>query len=146
MSPDLLITAGERRLRVLVRAARGISPIFSSDYCGLREFTAATDLRAPATPARMETETERGVFASAEVLPVTAPDPAPSAAWLAEQIEGVLGERPGEAWGFAAEPPLFQAVLGRLRPGIRGSLVETIQRDLSTVSPARLAEHFRART
>ena len=142
MAPHYIVVCSEARFRVLERFARPgqmsatLREVIVRDFMplgaarggeaghngGLRVGRAGEDLSVP-----MDDDQRR------------------SAEWMADQLDHFLMERPGQAWAFAASPPLHQAVLQRLRPSVRGSLVEAVQRNLSHLPVTELAVHFKAR-
>lgn len=65
--------------------------------------------------------------------------------WLVDQIEHFLLARPGHSWALAASPSLHDLIVARLRPSVRGSLTETLERNIATASTSDIAGHFRGR-
>lgn len=148
MAPHYIITVSEGRFRVLERFARPgqLTPT-------LRE-VASHDFM-PVGTAYTPRETDRAGLISAAALRfghgadersiLPDDDHRRSVDWLVDQIEHFLLARPGQAWAFAAGPNLHNPVLERLRPSVRGSLVESIQKNLALTPPTELATHFRVR-
>jgi hypothetical protein len=62
---------------------------------------------------------------------------------LVALIEDFLLERPDESWAFAAGPRLHNPVLDRVRPSVRGGLVESVQANLAFNSSTEVLEHFK---
>lgn len=144
MAPHFIITASEGRFRVLERFARP-----GQTTASLREI--ANHDFIPLVGARSVGATRPGLLASQGPHPG---ESAPSieegglrrsADWLADQIERFLMSRPGLAWAFAAGPELHNPVLERLRPSVRGSLVESVQRNLALTPPSEIKLHFKVR-
>lgn len=142
MAPHYIIICSEGRFRVLERFARP-----GQMTATLREVTARDFM--PMGAARGGAVGHNGglhVGQAGEDLSVSLDDDQRRCAdWLADQIEHFLMERPGQAWAFAASQPLHNAVLHRLRPSVRGSLVESVERNLSHLPTSELAMHFRVR-
>ena len=148
MAPHYIITVSEGRFRVLERFARPgqlrptLREVTSHDFMplagaqggrgGLRPGYAGTNLR----PASRGEEPPP---------PIPDEDKQRAVEWLAEQIEHFLLQRPGQAWAFAAGPELHNPILARLRPSVRGSLVESVQRNLALTPANDLAVHFKVR-
>jgi hypothetical protein len=149
MAPHYIITVSEGRFRVLERFARPghITPT-------LRE-VASHDFM-PAASAYSAREINQIGHGSTNLLRHLGQGAGGSAPphddehrrtvdWLSEQIEHFLLARPGQAWALAAGPNLHNPILERLRPSVRGSLVESVQKNLALTPPAELATHFRVR-
>lgn len=142
MAPHYIIICSEGRFRVLERFARP-----GQMTATLREVTARDFMPLSSARGGMAGRSSTlHVGQAGEDLSVSLDDDQRrSADWMADQIEHFLMERPGQAWAFAANPPLHNAVLQRLRPSVRGSLVESVQRNLSHLPASELAVHFRVR-
>ena len=148
MAPHYIITVSAGRFRVLERFARPgqltptLREVASHDFLpvgaahGLRE--------ADRTPSF-----GGGSFLAARSGEAHGQSPEDDhrrvVDWLVEQIEHFLLARPGQAWALAAGPGLLEPILARLRPSVRGSLVESVQRNLALMPPSELATQFRVR-
>ena len=148
MVPHFIITVSEGRFRVLERFARPgqITPtlreVASHDFMPVASAFSTRELsdvgRFPLNSPRPADSDQSGVAQQDDERRRTAD-------WLAEQIEHFLLARPGQAWAFAAGPNLHNSVLGRLRPSLRGSLVESVQKNLALTPPDQIALHFKVR-
>lgn len=148
MAPHYIITVSEGRFRVLERFARPgqITPtlreVASHDFMPAASALSARELsdvgRFPLNSSK-PAGSEEGDFAQQE------DERRRSADWLAEQIEHFLLARPGQAWAFAAGPNLHNPVLSRLRPSLRGSLVESVQKNLALTPIEQISMHFKVR-
>lgn len=141
MAPHYIITVSEGRFRVLERFARPgqLTPT-------LREVTSHDFMPAGSGQhVREAAGVLRMAHGADERLPMMEDDQRRAVDWLADQIENFLLVRPGQAWAFAAGPNLHNPVLERLRPSVRGSLVESIQKNLALTPPSELATHFKVR-
>jgi hypothetical protein len=148
MAPHYIITVSEGRFRVLERFARPgqITPT-------LREIANHDFLpAASAYSAREINQIGHGSTNLLRHVPQGTGSASPhdderrrTVDWLAEQIEHFLLARPGQAWAFAAGPNLHNPILERLRPSVRGSLVESVQKNLALTPPAELATYFKVR-
>ncbi len=63
-------------------------------------------------------------------------------AWAAGCIENFMTPRAGDGWVFAAGPALHNPVLEALRPSLRETLAESVQKNLIHVSRTELATYF----
>lgn len=149
MAPHYIITVSEGRFRVLERFARPghITPT-------LRE-VASHDFM-PAASAYSAREINQIGHGATNLLrplgqsggggsPMADDERRRTVEWLVEQIEHFLLARPGQAWAFAAGPHLHNPVLERLRPSVRGSLVESVQKNLALTPAGELATYFKVR-
>jgi hypothetical protein len=147
MAPHYIITISEGRFRVLERFARPgqMSPklreVTSHDFMPL----AGAGGRGGPRAGYFGTNLRPSSRGEEPPPPVPDEDRQRAVEWLSEQIEHFLLERPGQAWAFAAGPDLHNPVLSRLRPSVRGSLVESVQRNLALTPATELALHFKVR-
>jgi hypothetical protein len=141
MAPHFIIAVSETRFRVLERFARP-----GQTTASLREIV--THGAAPVATARGGDHGRPGAFAGRRGETASAAGGAElrrAVDWLCDQIERFLIVRPGLAWAFAAGPEIHDPVLQHLRPSLRGSLVESVQHDLSQTAPSEIAGHFKVR-
>jgi hypothetical protein len=147
MAPHYVIVVSEGRFRVFERCARPgqLRPT-------LREVANHDFMPIGGTAGGREIERSGrfpvGTLLTAQAIEEHPPldnDQRRTVDWLTDQIERFLLARPGQAWAFAAADNLHDAVLERLRPSVRGSLVESIRKNLAFVPPSELAMHLRVR-
>lgn len=140
MTPHFLVLAGETRFRVLERFARPGWVSFT-----LREVV-SHDILTPHGVA-IASDGGRGGSLGSSVFPHATTDDHRHRAieWFAEHIERFLLARPGQAWAFAACPRLCRPILEGLRPSLRGSLVELVQQDLSSLPGSEVLGFFKSR-
>jgi Protein required for attachment to host cells len=147
MAPHFIITVSELRFRVLERTVRpgllsgALREVVVRDFMPLVGAHAA---REQQRAGRAPTFDSRHV-AGEQALNLDV-DPHNSVEWLVDQIERFLLDHPGQTWAFAAGPLLHNSVLQRLRPSVRGSLVESVHRNLAHTPAAELATHFKVRS
>ena len=148
MAPHYIITVSEGRFRVLERFARPghITPtlreISNQDFMPAASAYSAREINQI---GHGSTNLLRHVAQGGGAAPAQDDEHRRTVDWLAEQIEHFLIARPGQAWAFAAGPNLHNQILERLRPSVRGSLVESVQKNLALTPPAELATHFKVR-
>lgn len=148
MAPHYIITVSEGRFRVLERFARPghltptLREVASHDFIPAGTAYAAREATRAAQFPGGGLNINRPVD---EHSPAQSEDHRRTVDWLADQIEKFLLVRPGQAWAFAAGPNLHEAVLERLRPSVRGSLVETVQKNLALAPASELGLHFKVR-
>jgi hypothetical protein len=148
MAPHYIITVSEGRFRVLERFARPgqITPtlreIASHDFLPAASAYSAREINQI---GHGSTNLLRHVVQGGGTAPAQDDEHRRTVDWLAEQIEHFLIARPGQAWAFAAGPNLHDQILDRIRPSVRGSLVETVRKNLALTPPAELATHSRVR-
>jgi len=148
MAPRYIITVSEGRFRVLERFARPghITPtlreVASHDFVPAASAYAAREINQIGHGA---TSLLRPLHSGGEPAPMPDDERRRTVDWLAEQIEHFLLARPGQAWAFAAGPNLHNPVLARLRPSVRGSLVESVQKNLALTPTSELTTHFKVR-
>jgi hypothetical protein len=148
MVPHYVIAVSEGRFRVLERFARPgqlrptLREVVNHDFMPVGGGVGGRELdRADRFPV--------GVLRAAQAIdehpPLPDDEQRRTVDWLADQIENFILGKPGQAWAFAAADNLHDAVLERLRPSVRGSLVESIRKNLALTPPAELAVHLRVR-
>ena len=148
MAPHYIITVSEGRFRVLERFARPghITPtlreISNHDFMPAASAYSAREINQI---GHGSTNLLRHVAQGGGAAPAQDDEHRRTVDWLAEQIEHFLIARPGQAWAFAAGPNLHNQILERPRPSVRGSLVESVQKNLALTPPAELATHFKVR-
>ena len=148
MAPHYIITVSEGRFRVLERFARPghITPtlreISNHDFMPAASAYSAREINQI---GHGSTNLLRHVAQGGGAAPAQDDEHRRTVDWLAEQIEHFLIARPGQAWAFAAGANLHNQILERLRPSVRGSLVESVQKNLALTPPAELATHFKVR-
>lgn len=141
MAPHFLILVSEKRFRVLERFAR---PGQASS--ALREIV-SQDIPSAAGAVR-HLDAGRGAYLGGSAFSsstITDEDRHRAIDWIAEHIERFLLARPGQTWAFAAGPSLNRPILDRLRPSLRGSLVESVHQDVSAASGSDLPGFFKIR-
>lgn len=153
MAPHFIVLASEHRLRVLERFARPgqltptLREVIARDHTGM----GGTHPPHQSQPERIlhlsdyHNTSGAGAGTTGDADTLVLEERRRACEWLAEQIERFLMERPGQAWALAAAPHLQGSVLERLRPSVRGSMVESVQRNLIHLAPSELAVHFRVR-
>ena len=148
MIPHYIITVSEGRFRALERFARPgqltptLREIASHDFTPVG---GGYSSRGTEHPQQLPVGGLRFARSFDEQHPLQEEDQRRTIDWLGDQIESFLLSRPGQAWAFAAGPNLHNAVLARLRPSVRGSLVESVQRNLALTPAHELAVHFKVR-
>ncbi len=140
MVPHFLVLAGEKRFRVLERFAR---PGQASS--ALREIISQDIPSASGAGRTLDAGRAISIGSFASPSSMTDDERHRSIDWVAEHIERFLLARPGQAWAFAAGPRLNRPVLDRLRPSLRGSLVESVHQDLSAAAATDLPGYFKIR-
>ena len=148
MAPHYIITVSEGRFRVLERFARPGQLTPTLREVANHDFLPTDSARATREIDRNNRFPEGGIRMTRTVdssVPMQEDDQRRTVDWLADQIENFLLLRPGQAWAFAAGPNLHNPVLQRLRPSVRGSLVESVQKNLALTPPAELAAQFKVR-
>lgn len=148
MAPHYIITVSEGRFRALERFARPghLTPtmreVASHDFIPVGTAYAAREASRAAQFPGGGLNINRPID---EQSAIQVEEHRRTVDWLADQIENFLLVRPGQAWAFAAGPNLHDAVLERVRPSVRGSLVESVQKNLALAPPSELAVNFRVR-